>query len=60
MTELFTDGQVEQLFWARPVSTTTLVAAFVGVLMLTSFFTVGGKDCRGGFVLFSRPLVSRR
>jgi len=37
VTELFTDGQVEQLFWARPVSTTTLVAAFVGVLMLTIF-----------------------
>jgi hypothetical protein len=34
---LFNDGQIERLFWARPVSTGVMVAAFVAVLALTAF-----------------------
>ena len=34
---IFNDGQIEQLFWARPVSTVVVVAAFVAVFVLTVF-----------------------
>ena len=34
---IFNDGQIERLFWARPVSTAVVVAAFVGVFLLTIF-----------------------
>ena len=34
---LFNDGQIERLFWARPVSTDVVVAAFVAAFVLTVF-----------------------
>jgi hypothetical protein len=34
---LFSDGQIERLFWARPVSTAVVIAAFVAVFLLTIF-----------------------
>ena len=34
---IFNDGQIERLFWARPVSTAVVVAAFVAVFLLTIF-----------------------
>jgi uncharacterized membrane protein len=34
---LFNDGQIERLFWARPVSTAVVVAAFVAAFVLTVF-----------------------
>ena len=34
---IFNDGQIERLFWARPVSTVVVVAAFVAAFVLTVF-----------------------
>jgi uncharacterized membrane protein len=34
---LFNDGQIERLFWARPVSTAVVVAAFAAAFVLTVF-----------------------
>ena len=34
---IFNDGQIERLFWARPVSTAVVVAAFVAAFVLTVF-----------------------
>lgn len=34
---LFSDGQVERLFFARPVAPAVMIAAFVGVVLLTAF-----------------------
>jgi hypothetical protein len=34
---IFSDGQIERLFWARPVSTAVVVWAFVAALLLTVF-----------------------
>jgi uncharacterized membrane protein len=34
---LFNDGQIDRLFWGRPVSTEIMVAAFGAVLLLTIF-----------------------
>ena len=34
---LFSDGQIERLFWARPVATPVMIAAFVSVVLLTAF-----------------------
>ncbi|MFT6382716.1 MAG: hypothetical protein ACJAXZ_004219, partial [Akkermansiaceae bacterium] len=34
---IFNDGQIERLFWGRPVSTEIMVGAFAAVLLLTIF-----------------------
>ena len=34
---IFTDGQIEQLFWARPVPTAVVISAFVAAFALTVF-----------------------
>ena len=34
---IFNDGQIERLFWARPISTAVVVAALVAVFLLTIF-----------------------
>jgi uncharacterized membrane protein len=34
---IFTDGQIEGLFWARPVSTAVVISAFVAAFVLTFF-----------------------
>ena len=34
---IFTDGQIERLFWARPVSTAVVISAFVAAFALTVF-----------------------
>ena len=34
---IFNDGQIERLFWARPVSTEVAIAAFVAAFILTVF-----------------------
>ncbi len=34
---IFTDGQIERLFWARPVSTAVVISAFVSAFVLTVF-----------------------
>jgi len=34
---IFSGGQIERLFWARPVSTAVVIAAFVAVFVLTVF-----------------------
>jgi len=34
---IFTDGQIERLFWARPVSTAVVILAFVAAFALTVF-----------------------
>ena len=40
---LFSDGQIERFFWARPASTVLVVAAFVGVLAVTAFLYRRGQ-----------------
>ena len=34
---IFNDGQIERLFWARPVSMTVVISAFVAAFVLTVF-----------------------
>jgi hypothetical protein len=34
---IFTDGQIERLFWARPISTAVVISAFVAAFALTVF-----------------------
>ncbi len=34
---IFSEGQIERLFWARPVSSAVVLSAFVAVILLTIF-----------------------
>ena len=34
---IFTGGQIERLFWARPVSTAVVISAFIAAFVLTVF-----------------------
>ena len=37
MALIFNEGQIERLFWARPVSDTIVLSAFGAVILLTVF-----------------------
>ncbi|MFT4548276.1 MAG: hypothetical protein ACI8XO_001914 [Verrucomicrobiales bacterium] len=37
IASLFNNGQIERLFWARPVSTAIMLGAFLGVVLLTIY-----------------------
>ena len=37
MASIFNEGQIERLFWARPVSDTIVLSAFGAVILLTIF-----------------------
>jgi hypothetical protein len=43
MIDWLLDGEVEQFFWARPISTAAMLVAFAGVLLLTVFLYRRGQ-----------------
>lgn len=60
MIDWLIDGEVEQFFWARQISTTAMLAAFAGVIVLTVFLYRRGQGLplRVRLVLAASRLVA--